>query len=294
MSTSAASPAETVISTVPALATFLSTINPTSSLYLDLEGTNLCRHGTISIITILVRPQNTIRLIDVVILGKLAFTTPSTNDPGKTLKSIFESSSIPKYLWDTRNDADALWSHYKVALDGVTDVQLMENASRTGSKEYLRGLDKCVQFDLKLGFMELNQWLRTKQNVTKMMQSGVFAKRPMDEKTVQYCVGDVRYLPKLYEVYMGKLNEQWMGKVKLESNKRVEETRGESYEPQGPRKMFGPWGVGSDSGTKRLSMEEFLEHLEDERMARYDDDVGYYDDDYDDDVGYYDDDYDDW
>ncbi|KAK0623994.1 ribonuclease H-like domain-containing protein [Immersiella caudata] len=232
MSTSAAGP-ETVISTVAALEAFLSTITPTSALYLDLEGTNLCRHGNISLITILIHPQKTTRLIDVQTLGNLVFTTASPNDPHKSLKSILEDESIRKFLWDTRNDADALWAHYKVALNGVTDVQLMENASREGSKEFLGGLDKCVQYGLSLGYLELSQWLRTKQDVKSMMSNGVFAKRPMEEKTVQYCVGDVQYLPKLYEVYGKKLNKEWM-----------EKARSAGYEPQGPRKKFGPWGVG--------------------------------------------------
>jgi exonuclease 3'-5' domain-containing protein 1 len=79
-----------------------------------------------------------VRLIDVFILRKLAFTTASNN--GKTLKSILEDPDVPKCAWDVRNDADALWALYHIGLAGVTDIQLLENASHTGDKTYIRGL----------------------------------------------------------------------------------------------------------------------------------------------------------
>ena len=236
---------ETVISTVAALETFLSTITLTSTVFLDLEGNNLSRHGTLSLLTILIHPENTTHLIDVQTLRHLAFTTPASNNPHKTLKAILESPSIPKYLWDTRNDADALWSHYEVALDGVTDVQLMENASRKGSIEFLRGLDTCVRYDLELGPQDLEQWLWTKKEVRRMMDNDVFSERPMEEETVRYCVGDVQHLPRLYKVYREKLNGEWMEKVMVESKKRVEEALAVDYEPMGPSKKFGPWNIST-------------------------------------------------
>jgi exonuclease 3'-5' domain-containing protein 1 len=84
----------TLISAVAELEAFLSSIPPSSTLYLDLEGNCLSRHGTISLITILIYPQRVVRLIDVLVLGKLAFTTVSNN--GQTLKSILEDPDIPK------------------------------------------------------------------------------------------------------------------------------------------------------------------------------------------------------
>jgi hypothetical protein len=120
------------------LEAFLSSVPPSSTLYLDLEGNCLSRHGTISLIAVLIYPQGVVRLIDV-------FTKASNN--GKTLKSILEDPDIPKCAWDVRNDADALWALYHVGLAGVTDIQLLENASRAGDKTYIRGLDKSVQFD---------------------------------------------------------------------------------------------------------------------------------------------------
>lgn len=114
MTTSALTP--TLISSVPELEAFLSSIPPSSTLYLDLEGNRLSRHGTISLIAVLIYPQRVVRLIDVFVLGKSAFTTASNN--GKTLKSIFEDPDIPKCAWDVRNDADALLTLYHAWWDG--------------------------------------------------------------------------------------------------------------------------------------------------------------------------------
>ncbi|KAJ5288064.1 ribonuclease H-like domain-containing protein [Penicillium angulare] len=96
----------TLNSSVPALESLLSSISSSNTLYLDLEGYNLSRNGTISFIALLVHPQEVIRTIDVLAPGALSFTTASHN--GKTLKSILEDPNTPKCLWDVRKDADAL------------------------------------------------------------------------------------------------------------------------------------------------------------------------------------------
>src|SRR5271168_985159 len=56
------------------------------SLYIDLEGENLCREGSISLLVVLVFPKNHVYLIDVHNLQASAFTTAGKE--GKTLKSI--------------------------------------------------------------------------------------------------------------------------------------------------------------------------------------------------------------
>jgi exonuclease 3'-5' domain-containing protein 1 len=97
MSTSTSTPA--LISSVPELVAFLSSIPTSSTVYLNLEGKNLSRNGTISIITILIHPQNTVHLIDILTLGEIAFTAiSSTRKKGKTLKSIFEDPDITKFF----------------------------------------------------------------------------------------------------------------------------------------------------------------------------------------------------
>ncbi|KAK2760163.1 hypothetical protein FQN54_002230 [Arachnomyces sp. PD_36] len=276
MSISVSTP--TLISSTPDLKAFLSSLPTPSTLYLDLEGKSLSRFGTISLITILVHPQKVVRLIDVTTLGKSAFTTAADNN--RSLKSILEDPDTPKYIWDVRNDADALWALYDVGLAGVIDLQLLENASRPGDKTYIHGLDKCVQADLKLGFMELHRWIRTKKDIQNLMPSNVFASRPMDDKTVQYCVNDVIHLPTLHTRYLKRLQGGWLTRVVEQSVRRVEEAHSPGYDPQSLGKKLGPWGSGTEK--KVVTVDEMCDMLEEERednLARGmfdEDEVGYY------------------
>ena len=266
----------TLISSVPELEAFLSSIPPSSTIYLDLEGNSLSRHGTISLITFLIHPQQVVRLIDISVLGEHAFTTASIN--GKTLKSIFEDPDMSKCAWDVRNDADALWALYHVGLAGVTDIQLLENASRAGDKKYLRGLDKCIQFDLKLGFTEIHRWIRTKKDIKSLMPDNIFAARPMDDETAQYCVNDVIHLPELHAIYLRRIGSDWLAKVMEESARRVAEAHSPGYEPQSTTKKLGPWGLGAEN--RVVTLDEMLEDVYGDG-----DDVGYFDDDEYDDLG---------
>jgi exonuclease 3'-5' domain-containing protein 1 len=67
-------------------------IAPTSppSLYVDLEGVELSRHGSISILQIFVSPLDEIYLVDIHTLKEKAFTV-SNLKTGGTLLSILES-----------------------------------------------------------------------------------------------------------------------------------------------------------------------------------------------------------
>lgn len=130
--------ASILISTAQELKDFISTISASNSLYIDLEGKNLGRNGTICIVSILVYSEKVVRLDDVTTLGTEAFTITGAN--GKTIKSILENNHIQKCIWDVRNDADALFSLYQVCLACVTDIQLLENATRTSHETYLCGL----------------------------------------------------------------------------------------------------------------------------------------------------------
>ncbi|KAK3989363.1 ribonuclease H-like domain-containing protein [Cladorrhinum sp. PSN332] len=245
---SSTSPAS-VIATTAELETFLSAIPPSTTLYLDLEGQSLCRHGTISLITILLHPQKIVRLVDVLSLGKSAFTTTS-KDGKKSLKSIFEDPTVPKCLWDVRNDADALLALYNVNLAGVTDIQLLENASRRRDKTYLYGLDKAIQSDLRLRYPDYSRWKNTKTAITALMRSNIFAVRPLDAKTIQYCANDVVHLPSLRDLYLKRIKPDWLEKAKQESARRVEEVHSPSYQPHSPNKKMGPWGSGTDGGSQ--------------------------------------------
>ncbi|KAM7201160.1 Ribonuclease H-like domain containing protein [Rhypophila sp. PSN 637] len=283
-----------IVSSIDALEDFLAKINvqlkacrhstpETLKLYIDLEGQNLSREGTLSLMTVFVLPLNVTYLIDIYTLGSLAFTTSAAapNDDGSkvttadqenasngedtspmTLKSLLEDPTVPKYFWDVRNDADALWSHHKVRLAGVIDVQLFENASWRRDKTYLKGLDRCIEKDLNLEPTARQAFAVTKWEVRDMMDtararetvvrnagsstaqsSDIFARRPLDTKIIDYCVGDVVHLPALFDFYDKRINLEWRQKAMEESAKRVEEACSPGYQPNGLSKRFSPWST---------------------------------------------------
>lgn len=108
------------------------------STYVDLEGINLARHGSISIMQTFLLPRNEVYLIDVHTLGQDAFSHPSTS--GTTLKGILEDENIQKAFFDVRNDSDALYAHFGVHLAGIQDIQLLELATRSGPRRFINGL----------------------------------------------------------------------------------------------------------------------------------------------------------
>lgn len=225
------------------------------AIYLDLEGVDLSRHGSISIIQIWVPPRQQAFLVDVHTLGMQAFTV--TNSQCKTLKQTLESKKISKYLFDVRNDADALYALFNIQLAGVIDVQLQELASRRGPKHALCGLAACMEQERALSGSALIQWQSTKAEVIKMFDPKlggsyeVFNKRPLPQILMDYCIGDVQVLPILSSIYEHRLNNQWSEKVKVESVKRLKESRSPDYEPKGKQKMFGPKGWRSPQKKKK-------------------------------------------
>jgi hypothetical protein len=93
------------------------------SLYVDVEGINLSRHGSISILRIHVHPTKETCLVDVHTLKDEALSTSASN--GHTLKSILESEETPRAFLDIRNDSDVLYSLYSIKVANIWDIQLM-------------------------------------------------------------------------------------------------------------------------------------------------------------------------
>jgi exonuclease 3'-5' domain-containing protein 1 len=90
------------------------------SLYLDLEGVNLSRHGSVCILQAHNYTDGRTCIIDIHTLGDKISSTVRTS--GQTLKGILESDSIPKVFFDIRNDLDILFSHVQIRLASVHDL----------------------------------------------------------------------------------------------------------------------------------------------------------------------------
>ncbi|KAK7697546.1 hypothetical protein SLS64_013428 [Diaporthe eres] len=236
-----AAPSPIVISTSAELKIFLSSIRPDSTIYLAFEGKDLGRDGTLTLATMFIQPQNVTRVVDVLSLGESAFDIES--DDGTSLKSILENPDIPKSVWDVRNGADALWAHFRVALAGVTDVQLLENASRPEWMDWtrLRGLSKAILHDIKLPFVEKERWLRTKhEGRSLLMSQDIFSTRPLASDTLVYCVSDVVHLPALQKFYMQRITPELLDWAREESQRRLADALSPGYEPQSPDKLYRP------------------------------------------------------
>ncbi|KAL2201944.1 exonuclease [Sarocladium strictum] len=185
------------------------------SLYIDLEGENLSREGTISILQ---------------------------------LYLLLDDARIPKVIFDVRNDSDALHTHYRVQLAGIQDLQLMELATRNFSRRHVNGLARCIERDASLSLEENQQWKRCKDKGVHLFapeRGGsykVFNDRPLREEIREYCVQDVHFLPRLWDCYNRKLSQTWRKKVTTATMDRVGESQSSSYVPHGQHKALAPLG----------------------------------------------------
>lgn len=219
-------------------------VNP-PSLYLDIEGVALSRHGSISIIQLFHLPLNHVFLIDVFVLQEATFNTP--NETGTTLRSILESALVPKVFFDVRNDADALYAHFNISLQGVHDIQLLEVATRSWAKDRVVGLRQCIRSDARLTTKVQKDWEAVKERGKALFTTEdggsyeVFNIRPMLQDIVDYCAQDVVYLPALWNVYLQKISKKWLKRVQQETVKRVLISQAESYKPHGEHKVLSPW-----------------------------------------------------
>jgi exonuclease 3'-5' domain-containing protein 1 len=161
-----------LVNTLPLLEAFLDSLTDIEgeppSLYVDLEGNNLSRDGTLSLVTILVEPTEKMYLVDVTTLRSGAFD--SAGSDGRSLRGILESSKIIKVSFGIRNDSDALYSLYGIHVRGIWDLQLMELASGNFQKRCVKGLAKCIESDSRFGHEEKARWQRVKERGRKLFQ----------------------------------------------------------------------------------------------------------------------------
>ncbi|KAK0632122.1 hypothetical protein B0T14DRAFT_503346 [Immersiella caudata] len=158
-----------------------------------------------------------------------------------------------KLLWDTRYDAAALFKIYGVHIRGVFDLQLLEVASRDcGSKTYVSGLDKAIRRDLDgvVTTAEMEGWRKRKAEMKTMMgypkerEKGLFDVRPMHADMIEYCVGDVDWLPLLHAIYLRRIESWWLGQVVMESVTRVDGAVLGKEEKVS--RALSPWGFRRD------------------------------------------------
>ncbi|TAQ88917.1 hypothetical protein B7494_g2768 [Chlorociboria aeruginascens] len=162
------------------------------SLYIDLEGVNLSRFSTVSILQLYIHPHARAYLLDVHTLGPAMFSTTS---PGEIiLKMILEDATIPKVFFDVRSDSDALFGHFDIRLAGIHDLQLMELATRVGRHRFVNGLARCMDRDISMTEDKRQKWKDTKDTGIKLFapeRGGSYEvfNRPANERVTQRTVG---------------------------------------------------------------------------------------------------------
>lgn len=229
------------------------------SLYVDREGNNLSRHGTLSIVTILVQPQSQTYLIDVTTLGRIAFTTEATN--GLTLKAILESPDIIKVFFDIRNDSDALYSLHDIHVQDIEDLQLFELAARKYDTRCVNGLAKCIERDMALPYSETQQWQLKKNEGRRLFAPELggsyayFDQRPRSTAMIEYCAQDVVHMPRLREIYLNRLCDAWYVKIRDETEARIRLSQSSTFNGKGRHMALGPAGWS----TYRPTLEEMQE-----------------------------------
>ncbi|KAH7019029.1 exonuclease [Ilyonectria destructans] len=216
-----------------------------TSLFIELEGVDLSRHGSISILTIYVLPEARAYLVDVHKLKAASFVTA---DPaGTTLKSILESAAITKAFFDVRNASHALFAHYRIVLKGTEDVQVMENAARPSGYRYLIGLEKMIQSFAPITPAEKQTWCAVKDKGMRLFHPSkggtyeVFHQRPLNSDVVSYCANNVQFLPGLRNTFWSGLSPSWKLRVVDATEARVRGSLAPRYNPQSEANKIGPW-----------------------------------------------------
>jgi exonuclease 3'-5' domain-containing protein 1 len=223
-------------------------VRPT--IFIDLEGVYLGREGQLCLMAIHHTVSNRSFVIDVHHLGAAAFRTPAS-DGITTLKTVLESPTIPKGIFDVRNDSAALYHGFGVRLQHIRDIQLLEIVSRPqtwpGSWKFRNGLEKVVRGHSNMTAAEMNSWTATKIAGVKLFapEKGgtyeVFKQRPLNQALIPYSINDVVCLPHLYEKFTSTLSEQMRRDVESKTEHAILETLSPQFQGKGPHMSFSPW-----------------------------------------------------
>lgn len=217
------------------------TENENQLVFVDLEGVNLSRFGTVAIMQLLMPPGPIVYLVDIHVLGVRAFEV--TTDDDTSLRSILESKTIFKVFFDIRNDSDALYAHFGVHVAGIIDLQVIEYATRQSRRKFVHGLAKCIEKDLP----HIPGWSLVKANGRRLFapEAGgkyeVFLERPMAADIVKYCEQDVMLMPRLLASYGPKLRPGVAAQIQTIVDDRIHLSKTVTFNGVGRHMAVGPY-----------------------------------------------------
>ena len=225
----------------------LCNVNPEdqAAIAVDLEGLKLCRHGPIALAQLCLSSDlHTTYVIDITRMGYHAFDTCTFD--GVSLRRVFQDPVIKKCLFDPRNDSDALFHQFNIALSGVYDLQTAEVAlrrSRGLNVRFVQGLFRCLSSQPDFLTAEQKQFAEIVNEAGKRLfepeyggSYDVFTQRPLHPSILVYASHDVRYLIPLMLTFerhlrdeQGPAAEEWISRILAASEDRAHWYTHEEY-----------------------------------------------------------------
>jgi len=185
----------------------------------DMEANNLGHTSELSYIQI--RGGEISYLVDLLVLQKAAWNTPSASDPTTTLRTIFEDPERTKLIVDCRQDSACLYAKANVRPRGVLDCQYLYMLTMNRCPFSRPGLAQTVQVMAGLSSAEFAAWNDTKKGPRS---HGVWEIRPVPMQAKAYAVGDVALLRAIYDKAEAMLSTSAMVPAVEWSNEEVRRT----------------------------------------------------------------------
>ncbi|KAF5625306.1 uncharacterized protein FTJAE_10024 [Fusarium tjaetaba] len=220
--------------------------NESPLLYIDIDPKSLGPNGELNLLTIMLCHgpgyQRRLYLVDVHRLANQAFS--SRGYYGASLRSILDSASYQKVLFDVGHHSYILYNQYGIKLQGVSDLQLMENASRC-NRENMQKFEPLVNSLLVHG-RNRRRWLVDKFNGEWSYKNcagaphQVFQELPVATYIRLYCCRNIRFMPELYDK-IRRAMPTVMDLVAEVSQRRIEESQEDGYDPSAGERLRSPW-----------------------------------------------------
>ncbi|KAF4220100.1 hypothetical protein CNMCM8980_003389 [Aspergillus fumigatiaffinis] len=242
-----------------------------AALFFDVQTINPGEDGSISIISLFVRPIKKVFLIDVLTLGDDVFTTTSLAD--NSLKLLLESRGASKILFDVGNASAALFKHHGIRLNGIKDLQIMQLVTQYPRAQQAQAarLESCVEKDAHISPRSLALWKQVHNTVNQLRDpakggsDAVFKERPLRKTILDYHLQNVLILPWLWVAYCETLckpnNAFWRSMVFHTVRDRIRESMDPARAGGADTKPLG-WSREFIEASKRGWNEDILLELE--------------------------------
>ena len=211
----------------------------TKDLFLDLEGIQLGKTGTICLLQSYYG-KDKVDILDI-------WTDPEPLREGGGMRRMLEDPEWTKYMFDPRGDAANLYSSFGIRMKNVICLQLAEVAfdrSMGYQRRFVNGL--CKVLDRVMTIHESHQSKQIKERGRRYFcpdlggDYQVFCQRPLPDALVEYCELDVAFLPRLKEKFYDPLPDNRKEWVKTKSQERAELGFGSNPLPSGRDACLAP------------------------------------------------------